>query len=117
MDHGAFLEVAWDDCDIAALELLRCAANFIETQTGLAAFIRIGSVAAVATIGENRSHFPIKVHRRFRCPDEGSRQDADEGKRVGTHGVETLNFSGLFLSNCDSEIRRSSHLISFLLDG
>ena len=66
MSHGAFLQVAWDDCDVTALELLRCAANFIETQTGLAAFIRIGSVAAVATIGKNRSHFPIEVHRRIR---------------------------------------------------
>ena len=66
MSHGAFLQVARDDCDVAALKLLRCAANFIKTETGLAAFIRIGSVAAVATIGKNRSDFAIKVNRRIR---------------------------------------------------
>jgi hypothetical protein len=29
--------------------------------------------------------------------------------------METLNFSDLFLSNCDSKIGRSSHFISLLL--
>ena len=65
MHHRAFLQVARDDRDVAALELLRGAANFIKTETGLAAFIRIGSVAAVATIGENRPDFAIEVHRRI----------------------------------------------------
>ena len=79
MDHRAFLQVARDDRDVAALELLRCAANFIETQTGLAAFIRIGSVAAVATIGENRSDFAIKVHRRICRPGERRRHCDEKG--------------------------------------
>ena len=62
MDHGALLQVARDDCDIAALELLRGAGELIETQTGLAPFIGIGSVAAVATVGEDWPDLAIEVH-------------------------------------------------------
>ena len=79
MSHGAFLQVARDDCDVAALKLLRCAANFIKTETGLAAFIRIGSVAAVATIGKNRSDFAIKVNRRICRPGERRRHCDEKG--------------------------------------
>jgi len=77
--HRAFFQVAWDDCDVAALKLLRGSANFIKTETGLAAFIRIGSVATVATIGKNRPDLAVEVHRRICCAGERRRHYDEKG--------------------------------------
>ena len=79
MGHRAFLQITWDDRDVAALELLRGAAEFVQPEAGLATLDRIRTVAAVATVGQDRTDLTIEVHRHLRRPGERRSHDDDKG--------------------------------------
>ena len=99
MSHRTFLQIARDNRDIAALKFLSGTSEFVQTEARLAALIRIWSVTAIATIGQNRTNLPIEVDGHFGRPRRGGDRETKESERAGTHGVETLNFSRQFLSN------------------
>ena len=86
LDQGALLYVTWHYGDIAALQFFRRPGEFIETQAGLAAFVRVWSMATVATVGKDRPHLTIEVYGHVaRAGDAGGKQ-AEQGSDVlGSH--------------------------------
>ena len=88
-DHLALLEVAGDHGAFAALEFLRRAFRFVETQAGLAAFVRIRAVAAVATVGQQRPYVAVEVDGLIRGEQGDAHDEREESDEAERH--EDLN--------------------------
>ena len=83
--HLAVLDVAGNDGPLAALQLLGRARQLIQPQPRLAALVGIGSVAAVAAVGEDGTHVPVEADGRGRIGDDRAKRK-QEG-RGGPHQV------------------------------
>ena len=60
-----FHQVAWDDGGFATLEFLGGTRKFIQAKPRFTALVAVGSVTAVATVGQDGANLAVKVDQRF----------------------------------------------------
>ena len=106
LHQRALFYVARHDRGVATFQFCCRAGVFVEAQAGLAALSGVGTVASEATVGEDRAHLAIEVHRGVRGQRHNDAQQAEQRNGAcASHKYASLNATLRSLSNRDSNLR------------